>query len=75
MCTHLTLLLFADSSTRRPWREVTSEAPATRPEKGGLVRIVGYFYPEALDAAAEQKRISRAEVLRRALRAYLDLRL
>lgn len=49
-----------------------------RPEKGGLVRIVGYFYPEeveALDSAAYEKRISRAEVLRRALRAYLDLRL
>lgn len=49
-----------------------------RPERGGLVRIVGYFYPEeaeALDAAAYEKRISRAEVLRRALRAYLDLRL
>jgi len=42
------------------------------------VRIVGYFFPEeveALDRAAEEKGLSRAEVLRRALRAYLDVRL
>ena len=50
----------------------------TRDDRGGLVRVVGYFFPEeveALDRAAEEKGISRAEVLRRALRAYLDLRL
>jgi hypothetical protein len=49
-----------------------------REEKGGLVRVVGYFFPEeaeALDRAADEKGISRAEVLRRALRAYLNLRL
>lgn len=46
--------------------------------RGGLVRVVGYFFPEevqALDREAQEKRISRAEVLRRALRAYLNLRL
>lgn len=47
-------------------------------EQGGLIRIVGYFFPEeveALDRTAEQKGCSRAEILRRALRAYLDIRL
>lgn len=47
-------------------------------ERGGLVRIVGYFFPEeveALDRATEEKGCSRAEILRRALRAYLDIRL
>lgn len=51
---------------------------STREERGGLVRVVGYFFPEevvALEHAADEKGISRAEVLRRALRAYLDLRL
>ncbi|HEX4952941.1 MAG TPA: CopG family transcriptional regulator [Thermoanaerobaculia bacterium] len=47
-------------------------------ERAGLIRIVGYFFPEevaALDAAAEEKGCSRAEILRRALRAYLDVKL
>lgn len=47
-------------------------------ERGGLVRVVGYFFPEeveALDKAAAEKGLSRAEILRRALRAYLDIRL
>lgn len=47
-------------------------------ERGGLTRVVGYFFPEeveALDRAADEKGCSRAEILRRALRAYLDIRL
>lgn len=59
-------------------RETRRRGRRARDERGGLVRVVGYFFPEeveALDRAAEQKGISRAEVLRRALRAYLDLRL
>ena len=52
--------------------------PGKSSERGGLVRIVGYFFPEeveALDKAADEKGCSRAEILRRALRAYLDIRL
>jgi len=59
-------------------RERKSRAVRAGKERGGLVRIVGYFFPEeveALDRAAEEKGLSRAEVLRRALRAYLDVRL
>jgi hypothetical protein len=47
-------------------------------ERGGLTRIVGYFFPEeveALDRAAGEKGCSRAEILRRALRAYLNIKL
>jgi hypothetical protein len=47
-------------------------------ERAGLLRVVGYFFPEeveALDKAADDKGCSRAEILRRALRAYLDVRL
>lgn len=78
MCTYPTLPLFTHFVYPARMARGDKRSSDKRPEKGGLVRIVGYFYPEeaeALDAAAYEKRISRAEVLRRALRAYLDLRL
>lgn len=55
-----------------------SRGKRKKAERGRLVRVVGYFFPEeaeALDRAAEEKGCSRAEILRRALRAYLDIRL
>jgi hypothetical protein len=54
------------------------EGRSTSEDRSGLLRVVGYFFPEeveALDRAAEDKGCSRAEILRRALRAYLDIRL
>ena len=59
-------------------REEKRRGRTMREDRGGLVRVVGYFFPEeveALDSEAERKGISRAEVLRRALRAYVDLKL
>jgi hypothetical protein len=43
----------------------------------GLIRECGYFSEveaEALERAAEEKQCSKSEVLRRALRYYLDLK-
>ena len=43
----------------------------------GLLKETCYFYEEELEAiakAAKEKRCSRAEVVRRAVRAYLDLK-
>ena len=42
----------------------------------GLVREVSYLPPdeaEALKKRADLKRVSKAEIIRRALRAYLDI--
>jgi hypothetical protein len=42
----------------------------------GLVREVSYLHPdeaEALKKRAELKRVSKAEIIRRALRAYLGI--
>ncbi len=44
--------------------------------RGQMTRKVGSFWPdevEALEREAKEKRVSEAEVLRRALRAYLKL--
>ena len=44
--------------------------------RGQMVRKVASFWPdeiEALEREAKEKRVSEAEVLRRALRAYLKL--
>jgi hypothetical protein len=51
----------------------THRPPATT---RGLVREVSYLHPdeeEALVRQAEQKRCSKAEIIRRALRAYLGI--
>jgi ribbon-helix-helix CopG family protein len=42
----------------------------------GLVREVSYLHPdeaEALEKRAELKRVSKSEIIRRALRAYLGI--
>ena len=42
----------------------------------GLVREVSYLHPDeaaALEARAEIKRVSKSEIIRRALRAYLGI--
>lgn len=42
----------------------------------GLVREVSYLHPdeaEALEKRAEVKRVSKSEIIRRALRAYLGI--
>lgn len=42
----------------------------------GLIREVSYLHPdeaEALEKRAELKRVSKSEIIRRALRAYLGI--
>ena len=44
--------------------------------RGGLIREVSYLYEDeekALEAAAQAKRCSKSEVIRRALRCYLRI--
>ncbi len=44
--------------------------------RGQMIRKVASFWPDEVEALAREaktKRVSEAEVLRRALRAYLDL--
>jgi hypothetical protein len=46
------------------------------PDKGRLYREVTYLHPDELDglvAASERLRCSKAEVMRRALRAFLGI--
>ncbi len=55
--------------------ETERSGPKTR-TKGGLVREVSYLYEDesaALERAAQEKRCSKSEVVRRALREYLGL--
>jgi hypothetical protein len=58
-----------------PERERDQEG--RKPATGrGLVREVSYLHPdeaEALKKRADLKRVSKAEIIRRALRAYLDI--
>lgn len=57
-------------SVVRPIRSTYSTA------RGGLVRETAYLYPdeeEALEERARKARCSKSEVIRRALRRYLDL--
>lgn len=57
----------------------TSGAPRPKRQqftKGGLIRETAYLYDDeehALEIRAEQERCSKAEVIRRALRAYLKI--
>lgn len=54
-------------------RDREERKPATA---RGLVREVSYLHPdeaEALKKRAELKRVSKAEIIRRALRAYLGI--
>ena len=54
-------------------RDLEARKPATA---RGLVREVSYLHPdeaEALKRRAELKRVSKAEIIRRALRAYLGI--
>jgi metal-responsive CopG/Arc/MetJ family transcriptional regulator len=54
-------------SKKRPAKSMTT--------KGGLVREVAYLYEDEaklLDKAAERERCSKSEIIRRALRAYLQ---
>jgi hypothetical protein len=44
--------------------------------RGGLIRETAYLYPdeeEALEQRATKLRCSKSEIIRRALRSYLDL--
>jgi hypothetical protein len=53
------------------------ESPARKPATTrGLIREVGYLHADeaaALAKHAELKRVSKAEIIRRALRAYLGI--
>jgi hypothetical protein len=60
------------------------EDPEKKPEAGsrkpftsrGLVREVSYLHPDEVEALAEKakkERTSKAEIIRRALRAYLGI--
>jgi hypothetical protein len=54
-------------------RDREERKPATA---RGLVREVSYLHPdeaEALKKRAELKRVSKAEIIRRALRSYLGI--
>jgi hypothetical protein len=59
--------------SRAPKEARPDRRPATT---RGLIREVSYLHPdeeEALVKQAEQKRCSKAEIIRRALRAYLGI--
>jgi hypothetical protein len=54
-------------------KETQERKPAT---SRGLIREVCYLYPEEVEALAgraEAKRLSKSDVMRRALRAYLGI--
>ena len=66
-------LLYPRSMSRAAKKPSSDRRPATT---RGLVREVSYLHPdeeEALVKQAEQKRCSKAEIIRRALRAYLGI--
>ena len=45
--------------------------------RGGLIREVSYLYEDeeqALERAAKQQRCSKSEIIRRALRGYLQIK-
>ena len=66
------MLVYARGMSERK-KDREERKPATA---RGLVREVSYLHPdeaEALKKRAELKRVSKAEIIRRALRAYLGI--
>ncbi len=56
--------------------EDKKKPPKSKGPRGAMIRRVSYLWPDedtALRKEAEEKQVSAGEVIRRALRAYLDL--
>ncbi len=56
--------------------EDKKKPPKPKGPRGQMIRRVSYLWPDedaALRKEAEQKQVSAGEVIRRALRAYLNL--
>jgi hypothetical protein len=59
-----------------PKREISSRERQKHTTKGGLTRETAYLFEDeerALEERAAQERCSKSEIIRRALRSYLEI--